>query len=84
MQERDYWPPRLTFVFVLMHVSRELCFLQDPVLFGTSIRDNLDPEKTRMDGDIWEALEQARLKDFVFGLSGQLEHEVGEGGETLR
>ena len=37
-----------------------------------------------MDGDIWEALEQARLMDFVFGLSGQLEHEVGEGGETLR
>merc|ERR1711953_1602348 len=34
-------------------------------------------------GDIWNALEQAHLKQFVTDLDNGLQHEVQEGGENL-
>ena len=58
--------------------------LQDPVLFGTTLSENLDPEKKRPESDLWKALELAHLKDFVQGLGGELEYDVSEGGETFR
>ena len=54
------------------------------MLFGGSIRDNLDPNGHVQDKDLWEALEQAHMKEFVSGLVEKLEHDVGEGGDNLR
>ena len=61
-----------------------LLFLQDPVLFSGTLRMNLDPFDKFTDEDIWKALEQAHLKDFVSGLLQGLQHECGEGGQNLR
>lgn len=44
---------------------------------------NLDPFSERKDEEIWAALEQAHLKNFVKGLEGQLEFKISEGGENL-
>jgi ABC-type transport system involved in cytochrome bd biosynthesis fused ATPase/permease subunit len=42
------------------------------------MRQNLDPEGTASDADLWIALEQARLKDYVETMDGGLEAEVSE------
>jgi ATP-binding cassette subfamily C (CFTR/MRP) protein 1 len=56
---------------------------QDPVLFSGTLRINLDPFETYSDEKIWEALEQAHLKEFVRGLDKGLEFECSEGGENI-
>jgi ABC-type multidrug transport system fused ATPase/permease subunit len=56
---------------------------QDPVLFSGTLRMNLDPFETYSDEKIWEALEQAHLKEFVQGLHRGLEFECSEGGENI-
>uniref|UniRef100_A0A670Y9T2 ABC-type glutathione-S-conjugate transporter n=1 Tax=Pseudonaja textilis TaxID=8673 RepID=A0A670Y9T2_PSETE len=56
---------------------------QDPVLFGGSLRENLDPLNQRSDEDIWSALEQTQLKTFVSDLPGQMAYECFEGGGDL-
>ena len=45
---------------------------------------NLDPFDAHTDSDIWKALEQAHLKDFVRTLDDRLHHKITEGGENLR
>lgn len=54
------------------------------MLFGGTLRDNLDPNGEKSDADLWEALEQAHLKDFVNELVEKLEYDVGESGDNLR
>ena len=54
------------------------------MLFEGTIRDNLDPCEQNGDTALWEALEQANMKDFVGGLAEKLNYNVGEGGESLR
>ena len=56
---------------------------QDPVLFSGSLRMNLDPFSSYSDQQVWAALEQAHLKQFVTELEAGLDHEVQEGGENL-
>ena len=56
---------------------------QDPVLFSGSLRMNLDPFSSHSDQEVWAALEQAHLKQFVTELEAGLDHEVQEGGENL-
>ena len=56
---------------------------QDPVLFSGTLRMNLDPFSSYSDQQVWAALEQAHLKQFVTDLEAGLEHEVQEGGENL-
>lgn len=58
--------------------------IQDPVLFAGSLRMNLDPFNEKTDSDLWKALEHVHLKSFVEGLPEGLNHEVGEGGQSLR
>lgn len=56
---------------------------QDPVLFSGSLRINLDPFEDYSDDQIWRALADAHLKNFVQGLDKKLDFECSEGGENL-
>nr|XP_054771514.1 ATP-binding cassette sub-family C member 5-like [Lytechinus pictus] len=56
---------------------------QDPVLFIGTVRYNLDPFSERSDKELWEALEQAYMKDKISVLDHQLEAPVTEGGDNF-
>ena len=56
---------------------------QDPVLFGGSLRRNLDPFSKHTDLDLWTALEEVQLKAMVEKLPGQLEYRVNETGSNF-
>ncbi|XP_075544162.1 multidrug resistance-associated protein 1-like isoform X5 [Dermacentor variabilis] len=56
---------------------------QDPVLFAGTLRWNLDPCGEYTDDALWQALEQAHLKDFLATQDAGLDYEVVEGGENL-
>ena len=56
---------------------------QDPVLFGGSLRRNLDPFSEQTDLDLWTALEEVQLKAMVEKLPGQLEYRVNETGSNF-
>ena len=47
------------------------------------MRENVDPTGLSEDSEIWTALEQAHLKDYVQGLPGGLDAGVQEGGTSL-
>ena len=56
---------------------------QDPLLFSTSLRKNLDPFDTHSDADIWSSLEQAHLAEVVKDLKEGLETKMSEGGSNF-
>lgn len=56
---------------------------QSPDLFEGTLRENIDPVGTYQDADIWRALGQVRLKEFIEGLEGGLDAPVKEGGSSL-
>ncbi|KIK09066.1 hypothetical protein K443DRAFT_672103 [Laccaria amethystina LaAM-08-1] len=56
---------------------------QSPDLFEGTIRDNIDPLGVYSDVDIWVALEQVHLKEYIEGLSASLDSPVREGGSSL-
>jgi ATP-binding cassette subfamily C (CFTR/MRP) protein 1 len=69
----------------LHDLRRQLAIIpQDPALFPTSLRQNLDPFDEYSDEQIWTALEQSHLKNYVKGLQAGLETEVEENGANLR
>ena len=45
---------------------------------------NIDPFNEYTEEKIWEALDQANMKEFVSGLDKQLMFECTEGGDNLR
>jgi ABC-type multidrug transport system fused ATPase/permease subunit len=59
---------------------------QDIYLVDESIRSNvafgLDPQKVK-DDDVWKALDEAQLGDFVRSLPSQLQSSIGEKGVRL-
>uniref|UniRef100_A0AAR2KFC1 ATP-binding cassette, sub-family C (CFTR/MRP), member 10 n=1 Tax=Pygocentrus nattereri TaxID=42514 RepID=A0AAR2KFC1_PYGNA len=55
---------------------------QDPFLFSSSVRENLDPSGCHLDHRILDALEQCHLGDVVRRMGG-LDAEVGERGKSL-
>ena len=56
---------------------------QDPVLFGGTLKRNMDPFSQYTDQDLWRALEEVQLKAFVKDLPGQLEFKIKESGTNL-
>lgn len=57
--------------------------LQHPVLFNSSVRDNLTLGREYADKDLWDALEVAQLKDFIAGLGTGLDSIIGKSGVRL-
>jgi ATP-binding cassette, subfamily B, putative efflux pump len=54
---------------------------QDAVLFSASIRENVQYGKPGTpDAEVWRALEQANIRDFVESLPTKLDTMIGEGG----
>ncbi|TQS36417.1 hypothetical protein Golomagni_03139 [Golovinomyces magnicellulatus] len=56
---------------------------QDAALFEGTVKDNLDPAHIQKDEDLWNALEQAQLKQHVISMSGGLDAKIQEGGSNL-
>ncbi|KAJ7248513.1 P-loop containing nucleoside triphosphate hydrolase protein [Mycena rebaudengoi] len=56
---------------------------QIPELFEGTLRENCDPIGQHDDVEIWRALEQAHLKEYVEGLPEGLDAPVREGGKSF-
>ena len=56
---------------------------QNPILFTGSLRINLDPFQEYSDQELWEALEEASLKNMVEKLPKQLSEEIKECGANF-
>jgi ATP-binding cassette subfamily C (CFTR/MRP) protein 4 len=52
---------------------------QDPVLFSSSLRKNLDPFGEYTDQQMWNALEAAKLKETISKLPNGLDSVMTEG-----
>lgn len=54
---------------------------QDAILFSASIRENVQYGRPGApDPDVWRALDQANIRDFVDSLPDKLDTTIGEGG----
>ena len=56
---------------------------QRPVLFSGSLRKNLDILDKFQDAELWQALEDVQLKDFVETFEAKLDHELLEHGANV-
>lgn len=63
--------------------SRMAIIPQDPVLFASSVRFNLDPTGQASDNALWDAIRKSRLESFVNSLPGGLDAQVLEGGDNF-
>ena len=54
------------------------------MLFSGTLRINLDPFSMYSDAEVWQALENAHLKDYVKSQTNGLQTIVDEGGSNLR
>ncbi|KAF7360533.1 hypothetical protein MVEN_00784300 [Mycena venus] len=56
---------------------------QVPDMFEGTLRENIDPIAHHDDADIWVALEEAHMKEYVESIPGGLDAPVREGGQSL-
>ncbi|XP_077551433.1 ATP-binding cassette sub-family C member 4-like isoform X3 [Haemaphysalis longicornis] len=56
---------------------------QDPCLMGGSLRDVLDPTRQHSDQELWQALDEAHLKEFVKANPDKLLLTVEDSGSNL-
>jgi ABC-type multidrug transport system ATPase subunit len=73
----------ITAIRLATYRSRIGVIPQDPILFAGTIRGNIDPLDEFTDLEIWGALEQIGLKEFVTATQGQLEEKVENGGNNF-
>ena len=57
--------------------------MQDPFLYGGTLRQNLDPFNEFSDTDLWDALEKVELAAYIRKLTAKLDTEAGEDGRHL-
>lgn len=53
---------------------------QNPILFSGTLRFNLDPTRDVTDGEVWNALDQVEMKEFIKTLPGGLDFRLVKGG----
>ncbi|KAJ3307559.1 Canalicular multispecific organic anion transporter 2 [Blyttiomyces sp. JEL0837] len=56
---------------------------QEPLLFATTVRENLDPFSQFSDNEIWRSLERVQMKDWAVELPERLDTLISEGGSNL-
>ncbi|CAL8127058.1 unnamed protein product [Orchesella dallaii] len=56
---------------------------QEPVLFMGTIRSNLDPFFIYSDDNIWNALREVKMTEYVKDMEGGLDAEIYEGGHNF-
>ncbi|XP_054723461.1 ATP-binding cassette sub-family C member 4-like isoform X2 [Uloborus diversus] len=56
---------------------------QDPVLFTGPVRRNLDPFQEHNDVELWQALDEAYLKEAIQDMPAGLDTEISEGGTNF-
>ncbi|XP_055381375.1 probable multidrug resistance-associated protein lethal(2)03659 [Condylostylus longicornis] len=56
---------------------------QDPVLFSGTLRYNLDPFNKSNDDELWKALEDVELKEFVSSMIDGLNFRMSDGGSNF-
>jgi len=56
---------------------------QDSQCFEGTLRDNLDPEGSKTDEELWMVLEHSKLKAHIQSLEGGLDARIEEGGNNL-
>lgn len=68
----------------LHDLRKNLCLIpQDPIIFSTTIRQNLDPFDEFSDYQIWNALEKLKMKKFIETFPKQLNDHLLEDGSNL-
>ncbi|XP_075154250.1 putative multidrug resistance-associated protein lethal(2)03659 [Haematobia irritans] len=63
--------------------SRISIIPQEPILFSGTLRYNLDPFDDRTDEEIWQALDDVKLKSYVKSLKGGLSARMYDGGSNF-
>ena len=63
--------------------SRLAIISQDPVIYSTSVRENLDPTSSFSDEQVWAALERCLMQGAVEALPQKLATAVAERGESF-
>lgn len=56
---------------------------QDPILFSGTMRYNLDPFQASTDDEIWSALEDVELKEYISSQNEGLSYKILENGSNL-
>jgi len=68
----------------LQELRRCLCIIpQDPVMFSSTVRFNLDPFSLHVDFELWAVLRKVHLSEVVEGLPNKMDEMVAEGGENF-
>jgi ABC-type multidrug transport system fused ATPase/permease subunit len=68
----------------LATLRRKLCIIpQDPVIFSDSVRFNVDPFNQFSDDEVWAALKDVRMHEYVGSLPNKLQEVVTEGGDSF-
>src|SRR6218665_1973678 len=67
---------------IVMEIA--LMYIQDPILFTGTLRSNLDPKALYGDAQIWRALEQAYLNQYVEANMPHGLDEIVSSGDEIR